>query len=99
MVDRKRIMIFHALTLRILPLAFIVPAFLIISPFTADMFGFLDPLNTHYGMLLFFMGLIFLYEAGYALPDSGKSHAGAFAAVLVLILAALSFIYSGLTFT
>jgi hypothetical protein len=78
---------------------FIIPAFLMISPFTAQQFAFLDPLSVHYGTLLFIMGVIFLYEANYALPDIGKSQAGSFASILVLILAGLSFIYSALIFT
>ncbi len=97
LVDKSRVMVYQAVLTKVLPLIFAIPALLIISPFTKSMpiLSGLDPTNILYGFLLLYMGLIFLIEMGFALPDSSKSNAGKFGAGLLFSLAIGSFLYGG----
>ena len=88
--------VYQAILTKVLPLIFLVPAFLIIFPFTRVSLSILDPVNAFYGILLIYMGLVFFIEMGFALPETGKSSAGIFGAVLLLALAVGSLFFASM---
>lgn len=101
MVNHVKVIIYQATLTKILPLLFAIPALLIISPWTRNLavISSLDPVNAFYGFLLFYVGLVFLIEMGFALPEMGKSSAGIFGAVLLGGLAIGAFAFGGLIVT
>lgn len=101
MVNKVQVIIYQATLTKVLPLIFAIPALLLISPWTRDLaiISSLDPLNAFYGLLLIYVGLVFLIEMGFALPETGKSSAGVFGAFLLGGLALGAFVFGGLIIT
>ena len=86
LVNKVKVIVYQAVLTKVLPLIFLIPAFLIIFPFTRDALSILEPVNAFYGILLIYVGLIYLIEMGFALPEAGKGGAGIFGAVLLFAL-------------
>ena len=97
----------QTLLFKIFPLLMIVPLFGVTSVLVKEQV--LDALLTigidltvekiAYTMVFVYSGLALLIEMVYALPETGKSNAGVFGAVLLASLATGTFIFAGAIFT
>lgn len=66
-------MIAHGLSTKFLPLYFMLIAFLYISDFTRDTISGIDPTDFFISSILFFAGLVFIYEGINNIPKKGTT--------------------------
>lgn len=66
-------MIAHGLSTKFLPLYFMVIAFLFISDYTRETLAGIDPTILFISSILFFGGLVFLYEGFNNMPKKGTT--------------------------
>lgn len=93
----KNAMIAHGLSTKFLPLYFMVIAFLFISDYTRDSLSGIDPTDFFISSILFFAGLIFIYEGFNNIPKKGTT-IGTAGFVFFFIIAAVNMIFGGLIF-
>lgn len=94
----KNAMIAHGLSTKFLPLYFMVIAFLFISDYTRDSVSGIDPTDFFISSILFFAGLIFVYEGFNNIPKKGGG-IGTAGFVFFFVIAALNLIFGGMIFT
>ena len=69
----KHAMQLHGLSTKFLPLYFMIIAFLYISDYTRDSLSGIDPTDLFIASILFFAGLIFIYEGVNNIPKKGTT--------------------------
>lgn len=90
-------MVAHGLTTKFLPLYFMIIAFLFISDYTRDTIAGIDPTTLFFSSILFFGGLVLIYEGFNNMPKKGST-IGTAGFIFFFIFAFGNIIFSLVTF-
>ena len=106
MVNHNRNTFHYAIISKVFPLILLIPLFLVTSVWTRDGAAAwlsavnlqLDVATVFYTGILTYTGIMYVIETIYALPETGKSSAGTFGAVLLGGIAIGTFVFAGAIF-
>ena len=84
-------MVIHGLTTRFTPLIWLLSVFLFVSPWTRPIIP-INPESFWTGFPIFLTGLVFIYEAMYAIPQNRSQSATLVVSIFVMIIGIINIV-------
>ena len=93
MVARHNVMVLHGLTTKFVPFIWLLSVFLFVSPWTRPIIP-INPVSFWTGFPIFLAGMVFIYEAIYAIPQNRNQSAPLVSAIFIMIIGIVNLVIS-----